>query len=82
MRQQLLPLPLCAADLPTAAGLAREAWLGLAGAAHHHAYELAPTARAECMVSPSSLFEHPAAELSGDDSAGLRWHHRAPDHDA
>jgi hypothetical protein len=44
MRQQLLLLPLCAADLPTAAGLAREAWLGLAGAAHHHAYELAPTA--------------------------------------
>jgi len=24
--------------------LAREAWLGLAGAAHHHAYELAPNA--------------------------------------
>ena len=29
---------------PAAAGLAREAWLGLAGAAHRHAYELAPTA--------------------------------------
>jgi hypothetical protein len=44
MRQQLLLLPSYTADLPTAAGLAREAWLGLAGAAHHHAYELAPTA--------------------------------------
>ena len=44
MRQQLLLLPLYTADLPGAAGLAREAWLGLAGAAHHHAYELAPTA--------------------------------------
>lgn len=27
-----------------------------------------------------SLFEHPAAELSGDDSAGFRGHHREPDH--
>jgi hypothetical protein len=44
MRQQLLLLPLYTVDLPTAAGLAREAWLGLARAAHHHAYELAPTA--------------------------------------
>lgn len=44
MRQQLLLLPLYTADLPGAPGLAREAWLGLAGAAHHHAYELAPTA--------------------------------------
>ena len=44
MRQQLLLLPLYTADLPAASGLAREAWLGLAGAAHHHAYELAPTA--------------------------------------
>ena len=44
MRQQLLLLPLYTANQPTAAGLAREAWLGLAGAAHHHAYELAPTA--------------------------------------
>jgi hypothetical protein len=44
MRQQLLLLPLYTVDLPGAAGLAREAWLGLAGAAHHHAYELAPTA--------------------------------------
>jgi hypothetical protein len=42
MRQQLLMLPLYASD--EAASLAREAWLGLAGAAHHHAYELAPTA--------------------------------------
>lgn len=42
MRQQLLLLPRYASD--TAAGLAREAWLGLSGAAHHHAYELAPTA--------------------------------------
>lgn len=33
-----------AADAADAASLAREAWLGLAGAAHHHAYELAPTA--------------------------------------
>lgn len=44
MRQQLLLLPLYTAEVPRAAGLAREAWLGLAGAAHHHAYELAPTA--------------------------------------
>jgi hypothetical protein len=44
MRQQLLLLPLYTVNLPAAAGLAREAWLGLAGAAHHHAYELAPTA--------------------------------------
>jgi hypothetical protein len=44
MRQQLLLLPLYTVDLPATAGLAREAWLGLAGAAHHHAYELAPTA--------------------------------------
>jgi hypothetical protein len=44
MRPQLLLLPLYTADRPAAAGLAREAWLGLAGAAHHHAYELAPTA--------------------------------------
>lgn len=44
MRQQLLLLPLYTANLPAAAGLAREAWLGLAGAAHHHAYELGPTA--------------------------------------
>jgi hypothetical protein len=29
-------------------------------------------------VLPSSLFEHPAAGLSGDDSAGLRGHHREP----
>jgi hypothetical protein len=44
MRQQLLLLPHYTEDHPSAAGLAREAWLGLAGAAHHHAYELAPTA--------------------------------------
>ena len=59
MRQQLLLLPLYAgassgpvspdaapASTPAldAASLAREAWLGLAGAAHHHAYELAPNA--------------------------------------
>jgi hypothetical protein len=43
-QQRQLLLPLYTADLSTAAGLAREAWLGLAGAAHHHAYELAPTA--------------------------------------
>jgi hypothetical protein len=42
MRAQLVLLPLYAPDEATA--LAREAWLGLAGAAHHHAYELAPTA--------------------------------------
>ncbi len=42
MRVQLLLLPLYAGDEATR--LAREAWLGLAGAAHHHAYELAPTA--------------------------------------
>ena len=59
MRQQLLLLPLYAgassgpgspgaapASTPAldAASLAREAWRGLAGAAHHHAYELAPNA--------------------------------------
>jgi hypothetical protein len=44
MRPQLLLLPLYTTDTPVAAGLAREAWLGLAGAAHHHVYELAPTA--------------------------------------
>lgn len=44
MRQQLLLLPLYTREWPAAAGLAREAWLGLAGAAHHHAYELAPMA--------------------------------------
>lgn len=44
MRAQLLLLPLYTADAPEAVPLAREAWLGLAGAAHHHAYELAPTA--------------------------------------
>ena len=42
MRQQLLLLPMYGG--PDATPLAREAWLGLAGAAHHHAYELAPTA--------------------------------------
>ena len=53
MRPQLLLLPLYVASGSTSAdaasasdavALAREAWLGLAGAAHHHAYELAPNA--------------------------------------
>jgi hypothetical protein len=53
MRQQLLLLPLYASSGPASTGaaspvdavsLAREAWLGLAGAAHHHVYELAPNA--------------------------------------
>ena len=59
MRQQLLLLPLYPTSGPApadaarapdavpasdAVSLAREAWLGLAGAAHHHAYELAPNA--------------------------------------
>ena len=56
MRQQLLLLPLYSGGLSgsaavsdavsalNAVSLAREAWLGLAGAAHHHAYELAPNA--------------------------------------
>lgn len=53
MRPQLLLLPLyvasgsASADATSASdavALAREAWLGLAGAAHHHAYELAPNA--------------------------------------
>ncbi len=49
MRAQLLLLPLyaggAAGPVPAdAASLAREAWLGLAGAAHHHVYELAPNA--------------------------------------
>jgi hypothetical protein len=42
MRAQLLLLPRFAGD--EAAALARESWLGLSRAAHHHAYELAPTA--------------------------------------
>jgi hypothetical protein len=42
MRVQLLLLPTyCEARV---AGHARDAWFGLARAAHHHAYELAPTA--------------------------------------
>ena len=53
MRLQLLLLPLYASSGPASTGaassadavsLARDAWLGLAGAAHHHAYELAPNA--------------------------------------
>lgn len=50
MRQQLLLLPLYAGadedfdDELDASALAREAWRGLARAAHHHVYELAPTA--------------------------------------
>lgn len=50
MRQQLLLLPLYAGagdefdGEPDASTLAREAWRGLARAAHHHVYELAPTA--------------------------------------
>jgi hypothetical protein len=51
MRQQLLLLPLYAGSDAAAsdadcdaASLAREAWRGLARAAHHHVYELAPTA--------------------------------------
>jgi hypothetical protein len=44
MRAQLLLLPLPQFAGPEAALLAREAWLGLSRAAHHHAYELAPTA--------------------------------------
>jgi hypothetical protein len=44
MRAQLLLLPLPQFAGPEAARLAREAWLGLSRAAHHHAYELAPTA--------------------------------------
>jgi hypothetical protein len=43
MRAQLLLLPQFASDADTVT-LAREAWLGLSRAAHHHAYELAPTA--------------------------------------
>jgi hypothetical protein len=45
MRQQLLLLPLYATATPQAWSLAREAWCGLSGAAHHHVYELAPTAQ-------------------------------------
>ncbi len=48
MRQQLLLLPQYTRACPRtrgAASLARDAWLGLAGAAHHHVYELAPTAQ-------------------------------------
>jgi hypothetical protein len=42
MRTQLLLLPRYGGD--PAAQLARDAWMGLARATHHHAYELAPTA--------------------------------------
>lgn len=42
MRAQLLLLP-AYVDIGTAQR-AREAWTGLARAAHHHAYDLAPTA--------------------------------------
>jgi hypothetical protein len=38
------PASVDAAPTSDAGSLAREAWLGLAGAAHHHAYELAPNA--------------------------------------
>jgi hypothetical protein len=42
MRPQLLLLPSCAGT--STAERARDAWTGLSRAAHHHAYELAPTA--------------------------------------
>lgn len=42
MRPQLLLLPAYAGSANAAR--AREAWIGLARATHHHAYELAPTA--------------------------------------
>ena len=42
MRPQLLLLPVYAGG--DIAERAREAWMGLARATHHHAYELAPTA--------------------------------------
>src|SRR5260221_10026310 len=42
MRPQLLLLPRYAGR--TTAEEARDAWLGLARATHHHAYDLAPTA--------------------------------------
>jgi hypothetical protein len=42
MRPQLLLLPAYAGG--DIAERAREAWMGLARATHHHAYELAPTA--------------------------------------
>jgi hypothetical protein len=42
MRPQLLLLPAYAGE--DIARRAADAWLGLARAAHHHAYELAPTA--------------------------------------
>jgi hypothetical protein len=42
MRAQLLLLPAYAGE--ETAAQARDAWFGLAPAAHHHAYDLAPTA--------------------------------------
>jgi hypothetical protein len=42
MRAQLLLLPTYAGE--ETAAQARDAWFGLAPAAHHHAYDLAPTA--------------------------------------
>ena len=42
VRPQLLLLPHYASA--STAGLAAEAWFGLARATHHHAYDLAPTA--------------------------------------
>jgi hypothetical protein len=44
MRAQLLLLPFHVHGNQHAAELARDAWFGLAGPGHHHAYELAPTA--------------------------------------
>lgn len=57
-----------AADAADAASLAREAWLGLAGAAHHHAYELAPTA--EELRGWHTAVLRLNASLSGEGASG------------
>jgi hypothetical protein len=43
MRSLLTCLEVATSDTPDLARSARYAWLGLSQAAHHHAYELAPT---------------------------------------
>ena len=43
MRSLLTCLEVATSDSPDLARMARYAWLGLSQAAHHHAYELAPT---------------------------------------
>lgn len=59
-----------ASDAADAASLARAAWLGLAGAAHHHAYELAPTA--EELRGWHTAVLRMNASLTGEGASGGR----------